>query len=220
MRRINVVSSRPGSTFGTTKSMTAQDHVPVLREEVLAALLPEAARSSRPVIVDCTLGRGGHASDLAAAAPGARVIGFDLDEANLSAAAQRLRDEGADVTPVHGSFLTAPRELARLGCRADVVLADLGFSSNQMDEPSRGFSMQAEGPLDMRLDRRQPVTAASLVATLGEAELADLIRRYGEDPLATKIARIVVRERQIKPIENTTQLARLVRIAYGARART
>ena len=121
---------------------------------------------------------------------------------------------------LRANFADAPRRLAEQGLRADLVLADLGFSSNQMDDPARGLSFVRDAPLDMRLDRHAAVTAADLLAALSERQLADLIYQQGEDPLARKIARKLVQSRQIEPIRSTAQLARLVTEAYGPRARS
>jgi 16S rRNA (cytosine1402-N4)-methyltransferase len=191
----------------------------VLLSEVLEVLDPKRGETA----VDCTLGRGGHAEALARAvgafdpASGGRIVGFDRDEGNIDHVRARLA--GAALTAIHDSFVRAPAHLERLGLRADVVMADLGFSSTQMDDPSRGFSFSSEGPLDMRFDRSQALTAADLVNGLDEAALADIIHRYGEDPLARSIARKLVRARAIRPIQSTTALAGLVAEAYGPRAR-
>jgi 16S rRNA (cytosine1402-N4)-methyltransferase len=192
-------------------------HVPVLEEDTLRLLDPQPGETA----VDLTVGRGGHSLRLArAVTPGGRVYGFDLDGDALEFAGRRLEAEGLAFTPIHDSFVRAPYHLRTLGVRADVVLADLGFNSVQMDDPDRGFSFSRPGPLDMRFDRRQPVSAADLVATLGVNELADLIDRYGEEPLAAPIARKVVQAREVEPIQTTTRLAELVVEAYGRRART
>jgi 16S rRNA (cytosine1402-N4)-methyltransferase len=175
--------------------------------------------------LDCTLGRGGHAVLLAEAvragdpASTGTVVGVDLDRANLEHAQQRVDATGVRFVAVRDSFVRAPLHLRRRELRADVVLADLGVSSTQLDDPERGFSFTRPGPLDMRMDRRQAVTAADLLARLDERELADLIYRYGEDPMARTIARKLVQARDVEPIQTTTQLASLVVDAYGRRAR-
>ena len=145
-------------------------------------------------------------------------MGFDLDAGNLERATTQAGGAGARFIPLHGSFVQAPHQLTKLGLRADVVLADLGFSSNQMDDPSRGFSFGEDGPLDMRLDRSGGLSAADLVNQSDEAELANIIYRLGEDPYARKIARKLVQSRQVEPIRTTAELARLVTEAYGPRA--
>jgi 16S rRNA (cytosine1402-N4)-methyltransferase len=196
----------------------ASAHVPVLPAETLTALAPQPGE----VAVDLTVGAGGHAALLAAAVgPRGTLVGLDLDAASLEAARVRLAalPDPPRVTLVRAGFAEAPHVLAGLGLRAGAVLADLGFSSAQMDDPQRGFSFGADGPLDMRYDRDGPVTAADLVARLSEREIADLVFRLGEDPFARRIARAVASARRAEPIRTTAQLARIVRQAYGARAR-
>ncbi len=193
-------------------------HLPVLAEETLSALDPKLGQ----VYVDLTAGRGGHAA-LVAQRLGAtgRVILFDVDAANLAYSAARV-EAVSSIRPhtVHASFASVARELERMGVVADLVLADLGFASNQVDDPARGLSFMREGPLDMRLDPAAGMTAAHLVNTTSERDLADILQRYGEEPLGRKIAAKIVAARRDAPILNTVQLADLVRSAYGARAHT
>jgi len=191
-------------------------HVPVLAEEVCTLLAP----GEGDVIFDCTLGRGGHAVRLGQSAANTTIVGVDLDETNRACAADRLTEAGIRHVTRQGNFVRCREVLREEGLAADVLLADLGFASNQMDDPSRGFSFRGDGPLDMRLDPSGPITAASLVASLPARDLASLIRRYGEEPLAGRIAQKIASERQRRPIESTGTLADLVREAYGARART
>lgn len=192
-------------------------HIPVLLDETIAALSPREGETA----VDCTAGRGGHASALAErVGPSGRVVLLDVDPVNLAAATARVEATGVPVTAVRESFVRLPEVLSGHGFAADVVLADLGFASSQMDDPSRGFSFQADGPLDMRLDPSGPVTASDLVATLPERDLADVIFRYGEEPLSRAIARKLVQNRKTQPIQTTARLAELVTEAYGSRARS
>jgi 16S rRNA (cytosine1402-N4)-methyltransferase len=193
----------------------AAGHEPVLPAETLRLLDPRPGET----IADLTAGRGGHSAALAAAVgPAGRVIGFDLDPGSLDFARERVERAGGRFEPVCTSFVRAPAHLEAARIRADAVLADLGFSSWQMDDPRRGFGFAADGPLDMRFDPAGPVTAADLLASLSEGELAEVIRRYGEDPYAGKIARKLVLVREEMPIRSTAQLAELVREAYGPRA--
>lgn len=192
-------------------------HIPVLAQETMSILAPAAGE----VAVDLTVGLGGHASLMAeCVGPTGTVIGFDLDASNLDRATRRMEATGVRFIPIHARFTDAPAQLASLGLQADVVLADLGFSSNQMDDPARGFSFAGDGPLDMRLDRSQSISAADLVAAMDEAGLADLIYRYGEDPFARLIARKLAQIRQREPIRTTARLAEAVVEAYGPRARS
>ena len=193
-------------------------HVPVLMAECLALLDPHPGETA----VDLTAGRGGHALEIARRVGGSeRLILVDVDPANLAFAAERIGKEFASPPiALRGSFAQVESLMADLGIRADVVLADLGFSSTQMDDPARGLSFSADGPLDMRLDPHAGVTAADLVASLPEAELARIIGEFGEEPLAKRIARKLVETRGNDPINSTARLARLVREAYGPRARS
>lgn len=195
----------------------AHGHLSVMPEEVLETLAPGPGET----IVDGTAGRGGHAVSIAdRIGPDGRLILFDLDEANLRYAAERVRREtGLEAMTIQGSFASAGRELRARGLVADGLLADLGFSSNQLEQADRGFSFRLAGPLDMRLDPGIPIRASDLLATLSENELTDLIRRYGEDPAARRIARKIVAHRAEEPIQDTALLARLVNEAYGPRAR-
>ena len=193
------------------------EHVPVLPGEVMDLLAPAPGE----VVVDATAGLGGHASMFAdAIGPDGIVVLIDLDAGNLERARRRLKDADCTVHAVHGSFGRIHHHLEDLGLRADVVLADLGFASSQMDDPDRGMGFRKDGLLDMRFDQSRGQTAAELLATCSEEELIEIIGTLGEEPLAARIAQKVVLERAQRPIEMTGQLARLVRDAYGRRAAT
>lgn len=191
----------------------------MLPAEVESLLAPALAPGA--TLLDATLGRGGHAESLLPRLPGGVFLGFDLDAENLAYAAQRLEPvaQAHDVRLVlhHGSFAEA-EAVASVHAPAGVhaLLADLGFASNQVDDPDRGFSFRADGPLDMRLnpdDAGRP-TAATLVNTLPQEELADLIYGYGEERLSRRIARRIDEARRRGPIETTADLAEIVRRAY------
>ncbi len=185
-------------------------HAPVLLDEVLRLLEPRPGQ----VYVDCTAGLGGHASAVAERlGPAGVVVLCDLDAGNLAAAAQRVRGVAAppSVETVHGSFAGLPARVAAMGLRADMVLADLGFASNQVDEAERGLSFMRDGPLDMRMNRMAHTTAARLVSGMSEAELADLIGTFGEERHARAVARAIVAARGRAPIQTTGQLAEIVR---------
>lgn len=189
-------------------------HIPVLIGEVLERLAPRPGET----FVDCTAGLGGHAAAVARRlVPGGRVVLNDLDPGNLERAYARVREAapGVEVVTIRGNFAELPRRLGGMGHSAAMVLADLGFASTQMDEPARGFSFQREGPLDMRLDPSGPVTAAELVATLPEPELARILRDYGEERAARAIARKLVGARRQGSIATTGQLAEIVRSVVG-----
>ncbi len=189
-------------------------HIPVLPEQVLTLLEPKAGE----VYVDATAGLGGHAVLIAErlGASGTIVLN-DLDAQNLERAEARLRESGfqGEVKSIHGSFADLPRKLEEMGIRADLVLADLGFASNQVDDPERGLTFRGDGPLDMRLDRSRGVTAAEIVNGYDEGELADIIYQYGEERASRRIASAIVRRRKEQPFETTGDLAEVVRRAAG-----
>jgi 16S rRNA (cytosine1402-N4)-methyltransferase len=182
-------------------------HVPVLVREVVDLLGPQPGQ----VIVDATLGAGGHSALLAeGVGPTGRVIGIDCDREMLSLARQRLA--GLPVTFLHGNFADLEQILSTQGIeKVDAILADLGFCSDQVEAGERGFSFSREGPLDMRLDTTRGETAQDLLERLSERDLADLIWRYGEERHSRRIARRIVEARKAGPLDTTTQLAELVR---------
>lgn len=183
-------------------------HVPVLVAETLETL----AVTPGGLFVDGTVGLGGHAAAiLRASAPDGRLLGLDRDGETLARAALALRPFGRRVRLEQADFREIPERLH--GERAQGVLVDLGISSAQLDDPERGFSFQAEGPLDMRMDRQGGQTAADLVNHLPERELADVIYLYGEERRSRRIARAIVRARERAPIRTTTELAEIVRRA-------
>lgn len=167
-------------------------------------------------LLDCTAGLGGHAALVAAAlGPRGTIVLNDLDESNLVQAASRVRSipDGPTVETIRGNFAGAPARLLEMGIPADMVLADIGFSSNQVDDPQRGLSFSKAGPLDMRLDPSSSTTAAMLVASMSESELADVIWRFGEERFSRQVARRIVQERANAPITTTDRLADIVRSA-------
>lgn len=189
-------------------------HEPVLWDEVMAALsLRPGAR-----YIDGTVGRGGHAGGiLERSSPDGQLLGIDLDAQALQLARQELAGYGARVTLVHGSF----GDLSDIGREhgfypADGVLLDLGLSTMQLSEPERGFSFQLDGPLDMRFDLAAETTAADLVNTLPESELADILYGLGDERKSRRIARAIVRAR---PLRTTAELAALVARVVRRRGR-
>lgn len=187
-------------------------HVPVLVDEVLTYLDPRPGA----VIVDATVGEGGHAEAiLRRIAPEGRLIGLDRDEDALARAEDRLRIFGRNVTLRQANFADLDETLDAVGVTAvDGILFDLGLSAHQLHDASRGFSFDRPGPLDMRVDRRQPTTAADLVNRLPERDLADLLLRYGEERAARRIAREIVARR---PLATTVDLVRAVEAAVRGR---
>lgn len=185
-------------------------HTSVLLAETIEQL------NIRPegVYVDGTLGGAGHSSEIAARLTGGgRLIGIDQDEDAIAAAGERLAPYGDRVTIVRSNYCNMKEELHRLGItRVDGILLDLGVSSYQLDTPERGFTYREENaPLDMRMDRRQDLTAADIVNTYSEAELFRIIRDYGEDRFAKNIAKHIVQARAEKPIRTTGELTEIIR---------
>lgn len=159
--------------------------------------------------MDGTLGAGGHAAGiLAASSPDGLLLGLEVDPQALEIARRRLAPFGERACLIRASYTTLSDQLAALAWLAvDGILLDLGASSMQFDTPARGFSFQSDGPLDMRFDPSNPLTAADLVNNLPEAELADLIYRYGEEPASRRIAQAIVRAR---PVSGTQALAEVI----------
>lgn len=189
-------------------------HEPVLFNEAMMALAPRPGGR----YIDATVGAGGHARGiLERCSPDGRLLGVDQDAQALDTARQALAAYEPRVTLVHGNFA----RLGTLACQygfypADGVLFDLGVSTMQLSDAARGFAFSLEGPLDMRMDRTAETTAADLVNTLSEADLADILYRYGEERMSRRIARAIVRAR---PLRTTTELAGVVARAIGRRGR-
>ncbi len=197
--------------------MTVLRHEPVLLERTIELLRPR----SGGVYVDATVGLAGHAERLLeASAPAGRVVGLDRDPAALTLARARLAWADDRFVPVAASFADLGEVLAGLGLEAvDGVLYDLGSSSLQLDDPKRGFSYRHDAPLDMRMDPTRGRTAAEVVNTYPRAELARVLRAYGEERFAGRIAAFIDRGRRTRPISTTGQLAELVKAAIPAAAR-
>jgi 16S rRNA (cytosine1402-N4)-methyltransferase len=193
------------------RSTPSGEHKPVLLDEVLAALNPQPGE----IVVDCTLGFGGHAAELLKrVGPTGKLIGFDLDAGNLPGARERLAAIGHPFSLHHGNFAGLARiigEECPEGC--DALLADLGMSSMQVDDPNRGFSFKRDGPLDMRMDQTRGRTATELLATLAPGELASAFQTLGDEPEAEKIAAAIVKTRKHTSIQRTRQLMELIQEA-------
>jgi len=190
-------------------------HEPVLLNECLEALAirPEGA------YVDGTLGRAGHAREIAARLTTGRLIAIDRDQAALDAAPARFGPLIDRVTLVHGNFRELRKILEVMGLDAvDGMLFDLGVSSPQLDDAARGFSYMHDAPLDMRMDRSAGLSASDVVNTWGERELRDILWKYGEERYAGLIAAAIVRARGQVPIETTLQLVEIIRSAMPAAA--
>lgn len=184
------------------------DHLSVLLEPTIEALAPAAGET----FVDCTLGGGGHTEALLDAAD-VTVIGLDRDPAALQAASERLARFGDRFRPVHASFDQLAEVLGRLGLdTVDGILADLGVSSPQLDHAERGFSFRNAGPVDMRMDTTQGQTAAELLSEVSEKELVRILKEYGEERQARRVARALKAD---QPFEDTLALAATVASVIG-----
>ena len=185
--------------------MNNTPHLPVLYQEIIHALRPHA--SGR--YVDGTVGAGGHARGiLEACAPDGELLGLDLDPQALALARETLAPFGYRAHLAQASYASLPQQMSQLGWEAvDGIVLDLGLSSMQLDTPERGFSFQHDAPLDMRFSPVNTVTAASLVNGLDEAELADILYRYGEESDGRRIARAIVRAR---PLKTTRELVAVI----------
>src|SRR4051794_29004909 len=186
-------------------------HIPVLLDDVLRVLDPRPGK----VIVDCTLGLGGHsAALLERVRPGGKVIGIDFDPANVAIARSKLESidpTGDSFQLFHNNFAALPTVLTQAGVeRADGILADLGVASPQIDDPARGFSYRQPGPLDMRMDPTRGRPASDILNRISERELADVLLELGDETDAPRIARLVVERRKRQPIMTTEQLTAIV----------
>ncbi len=198
--------------------MTAA-HDPVLVERVLALLGPPL-EDRLAVVVDATVGLGGHAEALLRRHPRLRLIGLDRDPQAVDAATERLAGYGARCTLVHAVYDELARVLDDLDTpRVDGVLFDLGVSSLQLDDPGRGFSYAREAGLDMRMDPTTGAGAADVLNTYTAGELARVLRRYGEERFARRIAAAIVEERTRAPLRSSVRLAEIVRAAIPAATR-
>ncbi|MBU3911158.1 MAG: 16S rRNA (cytosine(1402)-N(4))-methyltransferase RsmH [Candidatus Omnitrophica bacterium] len=183
-------------------------HNPVLLEEVLHFLNPAPGK----IIIDATVGGGGHAEEIVRRiCPGGTLIGMDRDSESLRIAHERLKGFQTTVKLVNKNFKDIKETMLDLGTgEVDGILFDLGISSIQLEAKERGFSIKHDGPLDMRMDRNQRLTAKDLVNKLSETELSSLIKEFGEERFNKRIAWRIVTERKKRPIENTTELAGIV----------
>jgi 16S rRNA (cytosine1402-N4)-methyltransferase len=200
------------SSMKPNESGTVPPHRSVLYQEIIHALRPRSTGR----YVDCTVGAGGHAwGILDASAPEGHLLGMDVDPHALELARRRLAEFGERAALVQASYTSVLEQMRSQNWdAADGIVIDLGVSSMQLDTPDRGFSFQSEGPLDMRFDPEQPLSAEDIINSWSERDLADLIWRYGEEQLSRRIAREITRSR---PLRNTRQLAELIARAYGGR---
>jgi len=196
---------------------TAEDrHVPVLRDRILELLAP-ALQERDAVMVDATVGMGGHSESVLEQCPLVRVVGIDRDQEALSLAGERLARFGSRFTAIHAVYYELPQVLADLGLSSvSAVLLDLGVSSLQLDEQERGFAYRHDAPLDMRMDQSRGITAAHVLNTYDQADLERILRHYGEERFAKRVASAVVRERARQPFTTSARLVEVLREAIPA----
>ena len=191
-------------------------HEPVLVREVLDFL--KAGKGG--IFADCTLGMGGHAEKILESSSGSRVIGLDCDRDAVAYAEKRLERFGERLECICENYSNLSGVLEERGIRSvDGILLDLGLSSAQLADESRGFSFMKDAPLDMRMDRGLAVGAGHLVNRLPRRDLAEIFKKFGEEPRAEKIAGKLVMERKKSPVETTGRLAEIISKAYGGRGR-
>ncbi|NDL59201.1 16S rRNA (cytosine(1402)-N(4))-methyltransferase RsmH [Phytoactinopolyspora mesophila] len=218
-------NSLPGSRASEEATVAEEGspdaaHVPVMLPRITELLAP-AVQQPGSVVVDATLGLGGHAEALLEACPEARLIGVDRDQQALRRAGRRLARFGARFTPVHAVYDELTDVLADQGVgQVQGVLFDLGVSSLQLDEAERGFAYAHDAPLDMRMDQHsQGPTAADVLNTYSAGDLTRILREYGEERFASRIARAVVRARQERPFSDSGRLVQLLRDVIPAPSR-
>lgn len=182
-------------------------HRPVMLNEVLKVLAPRPGQ----VVVDCTLGLGGHSAELLRAiTPGGRLLALEFDERSIAIARDHLDRVGGQYSIHQGNFAGLQKILSAEGMRADGILADLGVSSPQLDDPARGFSYKFDGPLDMRMNPTRGRPASELVNQMSERELSEALLEYGDETDSAKIAKLIVERRREKPIQTTRELMEIV----------
>ncbi len=194
---------------------TDYTHKPVLLKETIDLLNLTAGMKA----VDCTLGLGGHSREiLKKIGPKGKLLAIEQDGENLERARKNLKEFSKQITFAHDNFenLAAIVKKHKFG-KVDAILFDLGLSSPHLDNPERGFAFKSEGPLDMRFDKRQELTAADVIKTYSEQQLTDMLREYGEEPKARFIAKAIVRERKKRPIITTGDLIHVIETVYPPR---
>jgi 16S rRNA (cytosine1402-N4)-methyltransferase len=202
--------------------MTTPSHVPVLLDRVVALVTPALTRSdrARTVFVDATLGLGGHSEAVLRACPQAHLVGVDRDVHALERAERRLEQYAGRTSFAHAVYDEIPQVLADLGIEhADAILFDLGVSSMQLDVRERGFAYAEDAPLDMRMNDTAGQTAADVLNTYSAGDLTRILKTYGEERFARRIAEAIVRERQREPFTRSARLVELIRESIPAPAR-
>lgn len=195
-------------------------HISVALDRCIELLTPAIEKSSSPVFVDATLGLGGHSFEMLNRFPNLTLIGIDRDTSAIEKATTRLSEFGSRVHIAHSVFDHFSEVVKSFGFeKIDGALFDLGVSSMQLDLAERGFSYSQDAPLDMRMDQSQGITAEEIVNTWSHGDITRILRVYGEEKFAPRIADFIIREREISPINSTAKLAELVKNAIPAAAR-
>lgn len=196
------------------------EHISVMRDRCVDLLSPAIIASSNPVVVDATLGLGGHTEALLMKFPQLTVIGIDRDLDAIAKATARLAPFADRLKTAHSTFDGIANIVSGFGySHIDGALFDLGVSSMQLDQTERGFSYSQDAPLDMRMDRTQSLTAGEIINTYEPGQLVRVLRTYGEEKFATRIVEAIVKQRAIAPMDSTAQLAALVKDAIPAATR-
>jgi 16S rRNA (cytosine1402-N4)-methyltransferase len=196
------------------------EHISVMRDRCVELLAPAILSSENPVVVDATLGLGGHTEALLSKFENLTVVGIDRDQVALSKAQARLSQFGARFKSIHAIFDEFSTVVEGFGfTKINGALFDLGVSSMQLDEESRGFSYSHDAPLDMRMDQSCGVTAGEIINTYEPGEIVRILRIYGEEKFATRIVERIVKERAIAPMNSTLQLAAIVKESIPAATR-
>jgi 16S rRNA (cytosine1402-N4)-methyltransferase len=199
---------------------SATEHISVMRDRCVDLLSPAIAAAINPVVIDATLGLGGHSEALLQKFPHLTVIGIDRDLDAIAKATARLAPFADRLKTAHSTFDGISEIVASFGYKKiDGALFDLGVSSMQLDQSERGFSYSQDAPLDMRMDRTQSLTAAEIVNTYEPGQLVRILRTYGEEKFATRIVESIVKQRAISPLNSTIQLAEMVKEAIPAATR-
>ena len=195
-------------------------HISVALDRCIELLTPAINKSTSPVFVDATLGLGGHSFEMLNRFPNLTLIGIDRDTSAIAKASERLSIFGNRVNIAHSVFDQFENIVKSFGFeKIDAALFDLGVSSMQLDVAERGFSYSQDAPLDMRMDQTQGITAEEIVNTWSHGNIARILRVYGEEKFAPRIADFILREREIAPIKSTAALSALVKNAIPAAAR-
>lgn len=195
-------------------------HKSVMLHRCIALLAPSIEKSANPIVIDATLGMGGHAEALLERYPNLLVVGIDRDTEAIKIASNRLAKFGARFTFVHAVFDQMPEVLSELGIKGvDGILFDLGVSSLQLDHVDRGFSYSNSAPLDMRMDKSSGLTARDVLENYSKEDLVKILRTYGEERFATRIVENIIKARSAGTLKTTTDLAELVKASIPAPAR-